>query len=753
MAIQTINLGNYANDGTGDDLRVAFTKVNANFAELNASAAIVNGVNVGAGVGVFFAKDTTNLQFKSLTSTNSSVTISSTGNTVNLAAITRLQSDPNPTLDANLNLNNRYVYGGDLQSTVYGYSVPTSAMLNSLLIESNNLNVDLGSFLTPTGYETDGLAGRKGYLLDYGVFSDIQTNDELNFGTFNDHLTGGIGQLTIAGNLTTTGAYNLTLATTANTSLTLPTSGTLTTTANNLSAFAATTSAQLLSVISDETGTGKLVFATSPTLVTPTIGVATATSITFPDTTVQTTAFPGTYAQSGATSAYATKRILQYNPSTNVVTYSNYIDAASIYVTGYSSEIHVSPVALDDTGKGTIGDPVKTIARAKVLLAAAFETTGAGQRKTIILHPGSYAEDVTIDTQYTVLTTHELVGKSTTLAGTLTLTTGCTVDGLKMTNLVISGASAGGSVDIIGCTVTTATTKTSTAYTNFRGCDLSSSSLSITGGGTVILSGGNYFTLAVNNAAAGVLAKTVISMGPVTLTAGTLQLSDSLIYSATNTSYAITQSASSVITINNCQTLIPDLSNVSRNSLNGFYSILSAVYDKPNSILVGLSATGGPLNSIIYDQYLNLDRLLTSNTSFDLINTTATTVNAFGAATAINVGASGALVTNAGYYIHSVNATVAAAGNAVQASATPLTKDVNIITTATAGVSTGIALPAGTPGMVIFVTNQTAVAINVYPVSGGSASINGLATNAAFSLSATTGARFACASSTKWYTT
>jgi hypothetical protein len=143
MAIQTINLGNYANDGTGDDLRVAFTKVNANFAELNASAAIVNGVNVGAGVGVFFAKDTTNLQFKSLTSTNSSVTISSTGNTVNLAAITRLQSDPNPTLDANLNLNNRYVYGGDLQSTVYGYNVPTSAMLNSLLIESNDLNVDL----------------------------------------------------------------------------------------------------------------------------------------------------------------------------------------------------------------------------------------------------------------------------------------------------------------------------------------------------------------------------------------------------------------------------------------------------------------------------------------------------------------------------------------------------------------------------------------------------------------------------------
>jgi len=340
--------------------------------------------------------------------------------------------------------------------------------------------------------------------------------------------------------------------------------------------------------------------------------VNTTGSFIFSDGSVQTTAYTSVYAQSGATSAYATQKVLQYNPSTNAVTYSNTLDAVRAYITGYSSEIHVSPVAVDDTGNGTIGDPVKTIARAKVLLAAAFETTAAGQRKTIILHPGSYAEDVTIDTQYTVLTTHELVGKSTTLAGTLTLTTGCTVDGLKMTNLVISGSSAGGSIDIIGCTVTTATTKTSTAYTVFRGCDLSSSTLSITGGGTTILNGGNYFTLTVNNAAAGVLAKSVVSMGPVTLTLGTLQLSDTLIYSATNTSYAITQSANSVITINNCQTLIPDLSNVSRNSLSGFYSILSSVYDRPNSILATLSATGGPLNSIIYDQYINADRLILS---------------------------------------------------------------------------------------------------------------------------------------------
>jgi hypothetical protein len=305
------------------------------------------------------------------------------------------------------------------------------------------------------------------------------------------------------------------------------------------------------------------------------------------------------------TSAYATKYFVEFNPVSNVFSYTSYPDASSPYITGYSQEIHVSPVAYNDSGRGTIGDPVKTIARAKELLALAFETTGVGQRKTIILHPGDYVENVTIDTQYTVLTTHELIGKSTTLSGTLTLTKGCTIDGLKMTNLVISGTSANGSVDIIGCTVTTSTTKTSSAYTNFRGCDLSSSTLSITGTGTVVMVGGNYFSVTVNNAAATVLAKAVVSMGPVTLTAGTMQISDTLVYALTNTANAITQSAGSFLTLNNSQTLIPDLSNVSRNSFGGYYSILHSVYDKPNSAFTGTS-----LNAISYSQYINADRLV-----------------------------------------------------------------------------------------------------------------------------------------------
>ncbi|MHA8079774.1 hypothetical protein VR610_01325 [Aquirufa regiilacus] len=56
-------------------------------------------------------------------------------------------------------------------------------------------------------------------------------------------------------------------------------------TTDKISVLAATTSAELAGVISNESGSGALVFATSPTLVTPTLGVASATSVAFAGST------------------------------------------------------------------------------------------------------------------------------------------------------------------------------------------------------------------------------------------------------------------------------------------------------------------------------------------------------------------------------------------------------------------------------------------------------------------------------------
>ena len=124
---------------------------------------------------------------------------------------------------------------------------------------------------------------------NYAGQSSITTLGTIGTGTWNGSLInptyGGTGvnngsnTITLGGNLITSGANALTLTTTGATNITLPTSGTLTTTSNNLSSFAPTTSAQLAGVLSDETGTGAAVFSTSPTLVTPVIGAATGTSL------------------------------------------------------------------------------------------------------------------------------------------------------------------------------------------------------------------------------------------------------------------------------------------------------------------------------------------------------------------------------------------------------------------------------------------------------------------------------------------
>lgn len=92
-------------------------------------------------------------------------------------------------------------------------------------------------------------------------------------------VTASTGVLTIANLKTLTVSNTLTLTATDGSTAAFGAGGTVTYTSNNLSVFAATTSAQLAGVISDETGSGLLVFATSPTLTTPILGVAAYTSL------------------------------------------------------------------------------------------------------------------------------------------------------------------------------------------------------------------------------------------------------------------------------------------------------------------------------------------------------------------------------------------------------------------------------------------------------------------------------------------
>ncbi len=84
--------------------------------------------------------------------------------------------------------------------------------------------------------------------------------------------TAGTGILTLGAGKTATVSNTLTFTGTDGSTAAFGVGGTVAYKGSSLAQFAATTSLELKGVISDETGSGALVFATSPTLVTPALG-------------------------------------------------------------------------------------------------------------------------------------------------------------------------------------------------------------------------------------------------------------------------------------------------------------------------------------------------------------------------------------------------------------------------------------------------------------------------------------------------
>ena len=160
------------------------------------------------------------------------------------------------------------VLSGDL--TVNG----TTTTINSTEITVDDKNLTLGSVATPTDAGADG-GGITLKGTSDKTFSWIDATDSWTSSEHLDLATGKVLKVNGTQVLSAT-EYTGNAATVTN--------GVYTT--SKISALAATSSSELAGVISDETGTGALVFANTPTLVTPVLGAATATSIAFADALV-----------------------------------------------------------------------------------------------------------------------------------------------------------------------------------------------------------------------------------------------------------------------------------------------------------------------------------------------------------------------------------------------------------------------------------------------------------------------------------
>ena len=265
--------------------------------------------------------------------------------------------------------------------------------------------------------------------------------------------------------------------------------------------------------------------------------------------------------------------------------------------TSFAGEMHVSKDGNDSTGTGTILRPYLTITHAL--------TQVTGGRDTIVIHPGEYTENPTITSTNTQLITYDATGASTIVIGTVTMANvDSRIAGLRMANLIIAGNSQ---AYISMSTVTEQFTKSSSGYVEVDDCELQvSGNVLISGSGSISIVGNKINNLVVNNAGAAVLVKGADDCVMPQVTAGSLNIVDSIIRASSNTANAVTASAGTVVTLMNNQIVTPAADSVARVSIAGYHSIISLVYDKANSTL------SNSLNSVAYFQTANVDSLVSS---------------------------------------------------------------------------------------------------------------------------------------------
>ena len=321
------------------------------FSLINTTATTVNFAGAATALTVGATTGTTTVR-NNLTVTGD-LTVNGTTTTVNSTTIS--VDDINITLGDTASPTNVSADGGGI--TLRGTTNKTLNWVNSTSAWTSSEDFNL---VTGKVYEINGTAVLSATALGTGVISSSLTSvGTISSGTWNGSVVagqyGGTGvantgkTITVSGNTTIgSSTHTVTFTTGGNTSVTLPTTGTLatlagsesltnkklgsltsnglvttsggdgtlsvTTLGSGVATFLSTpTSANLISAVSDETGSGSLVFGTSPTLATPNVTTSLAAgsaSFDLINTTATTVNFAGaaTALTVGATTGTTTVR-------------------------------------------------------------------------------------------------------------------------------------------------------------------------------------------------------------------------------------------------------------------------------------------------------------------------------------------------------------------------------------------------------------------------------------------------------------
>ena len=391
--------------------------------------------------------------------------------------------------------------GTNITGTGASFTAGTATVATTVTITDNESTNEDNAIIFAAGGDVDG--GNLGLESD-GTLTYNPSTGKIT-------ATGFIGALTGNADTVTNGVY----------------------TSNNLSVMAATTSAQLAGVISDETGSGSLVFSNSPTLVTPALGtpsalvgtnitgtgasftagtatVATTVTITDNESTNEDNAiiFAAGGDVDGGNLGLESDGDLTYNPSTGTVTatiFKGNIDAVD---GDFDGTLEADAITIGGTAIGSIYSPLAG--------GGDIVTTGALNSGSITSGFGSIDNgSSTFNTGAATVDSLDVSDGNIANVGDIDCDSISVADAANGLNVDLSGANTGTGKITLKDNVASALdiTESSNSYMKFVTTDnaerivtnvgvapdMSSTALtSQSGSVTIDASNGNYFTVATS---------------------------------------------------------------------------------------------------------------------------------------------------------------------------------------------------------------------------------------------------------------
>jgi hypothetical protein len=517
-------------------------------------------------------------------------------------------------------------------------------------------------------------------------------------------------------------------------------------------------SANLAAAVTDETGTGALVFANSPTLVTPALGTPASGVMT----NVTGTA-AGLTAGNVTTNANLTGHVTSVGNAAVLGSFtSSQLAAALTDETGSGAAVFGTSPAITTslTTPSTSFDLINTTATTvNFAKAATTLSIGAATGTTTVNNDLTVTGNLTVSGTTTTVNTEtinladNIITLNSNETGTPSQNAGIEIERGTSTNVALQWNESSdiwefttdgtNYIPVVGTTSTqTLTNKTLTSPT------LTAPELGTPASGT--LTNCTFPTLNQNTTGSAATLTTARTIGGVSFN-GSADINLPGVNTTGNQN-----TTGSAATLTTART-------IGGVSFNGSANIdLPGVNTTGNQNTTGSAATlttTRAINGVNFNGSAAIT--ITANTTNALTIGTGLSGTSFNGSDAVTVAIDSTVATLTGTQtltnktlttpvlnsaVVNNNNAVSAAGS-TQGTATALTVDYNVITTVAA--STGVVLPTATAGRRIVIVNKGANTLSIYPATGGA--INALSANAAIQVAANGSIELMASSATQWY--